>query len=232
MSYSLYDYDIRPMKCGRKDYWDQVRRTINGKPIPSDQITLMENLIKKELALNNNDCVLDLCCGNGRLGVAFFDEISSYVGVDQSKCLIDIANSDFAIAPDFIFINDNVVNYLENEEESYAYTKCLIYGSIQYLTSYEVRKTFEILFTRFINIDRVFISPIPDRSKGETFFHNDSSPNLDDNTAATGRWINRQDFKQTLESIGFLCELKDLPSDHYQYETRFSAVITRRNLKN
>ncbi|MFS8152577.1 class I SAM-dependent methyltransferase [Vreelandella titanicae] len=229
MSKTLYDYDVRPLKCGRKDYWDQVRRTINGKPIPPDQITIMNNLIIQELNFNSQDNLLDLCCGNGRLGVEFFAQIASYLGVDQSECLIDIAKTDFSQAPDFIFICDDIINYLKNEKNPSAYTKCLIYGSIQYLTCDELESVFEILFKRFTNIERIFISPIPDRAKADLFFREKNCPDLDDNTAATGRWIERNNFKNILENIGYYCEIKNLPENHYQYESRFSALLTSRS---
>ena len=45
MDKSLFDYNERPKQFGKKDFWKQVRRTINGEPVNEDQIDLHTVLI-------------------------------------------------------------------------------------------------------------------------------------------------------------------------------------------
>jgi len=67
MSGSEYDYTERPKQFERNDFWRQVRRTINGKPVDEAQIQLIVQQIVSVLCLVPTDRLLDIGCGNGAL---------------------------------------------------------------------------------------------------------------------------------------------------------------------
>ena len=71
MKDSEYDYTERPKLFDKNDFWRQVRRTINGKPVDETQINLIINQVCTILSLNKNDDLLDLGCGNGALTTRF-----------------------------------------------------------------------------------------------------------------------------------------------------------------
>ena len=55
MKESEYDYRERPKLFSKNDFWRQVRRTINGKPVDETQIELIINQVCSVLNLNQND---------------------------------------------------------------------------------------------------------------------------------------------------------------------------------
>src|SRR5579863_3993990 len=68
------NYDAHARTVAPNGYWQQVRRTVNGKPISETQIMLIVKAITIGLSLNTADIVLDLACGNGALSSYLFDE--------------------------------------------------------------------------------------------------------------------------------------------------------------
>ena len=84
MDKSLFDYNERPKQFGKKDFWKQVRRTINGEPVNEDQIDLITKQVSNVLNLKKDDKLLDLGCGNGALTVKFLQSVSKILGIDRS----------------------------------------------------------------------------------------------------------------------------------------------------
>lgn len=82
MNQSEFDYLERPKQFDRKDFWQQVRRTINGQPISDDQIQLIVQQIAKGLSLGQRDRLLDIGCGNGALTVLLAPLAGEILGVE------------------------------------------------------------------------------------------------------------------------------------------------------
>lgn len=59
---------------------------------------LWPELIKLTEPIKNNDKILDVGCGNGRLLEAFRNKKINYIGVDNSKKLIENANKNFQLS--------------------------------------------------------------------------------------------------------------------------------------
>lgn len=69
-------YKEHPKTCARDDFWSQVKRTVNGKPVSQDQIEMIVDAVISGLSLGMDDRLLDLCCGNGALTRYFFARCS------------------------------------------------------------------------------------------------------------------------------------------------------------
>jgi cyclopropane fatty-acyl-phospholipid synthase-like methyltransferase len=67
MIFQKYDYIEYPKSLPEDDYWGQVRRTVNGKPVAETQIAMIVNAIQLGLELESSDKILDIACGNGAL---------------------------------------------------------------------------------------------------------------------------------------------------------------------
>ena len=100
-----------PKTCDPKDFFGQVKRTVNGKPIPIDQIQMIVNTIKNKLDLQENDFLFDIGCGNAALASYFFDDIRGYRGFYFSECLIKIGKENFE-KPGFELILSDAILYL------------------------------------------------------------------------------------------------------------------------
>ena len=91
MRKSEFDYIERPKQFHEKDFWRQVRRTINGEPVPEEQIKMIEIQIRQLLKLCSSDHLLDIGCGNGALTNRLNIYVNTTKGIDHSNYLIDIA---------------------------------------------------------------------------------------------------------------------------------------------
>jgi cyclopropane fatty-acyl-phospholipid synthase-like methyltransferase len=94
-----FDHDFHARTKEETDFWGQIRRTVNGKPVDENQIAMIISCIREKLVLRKGDVLLDLACGNGALSSRFFECLESYQGVDFSARLIEVANKYFAAPP-------------------------------------------------------------------------------------------------------------------------------------
>jgi SAM-dependent methyltransferase len=223
---SLYDYLERPKSSDPNNFWDQVRRTVNGKPISEEQIKIMCEMIKLGCSLNSNDILLDLCCGNGKLGSLFFHEIDEYHGIDMSDFLIEIAKKNFEKKPNFLFTKSDLISYLINEDMPDKYTKCLIFGSIAYFSINQIKFILKSLYEKFTSIEIIYIGPIPDRKKAHLFYKGKSNVDLEDHTSSIGRWFEEEQFKKISNENGWNCKIQ-MNDNFYQNFYRFNAILER-----
>ncbi len=79
-------------------------------------------LVKINKAVKNNDSVLDIGCGNGRLLETFGNKKIDYIGVDSSEKLINIAKSRF---PNFKFIIGNILELGKIPDINFDYVFCI-----------------------------------------------------------------------------------------------------------
>src|SRR5262247_3515231 len=80
-----------PTQFTKDEFLKQVAKTVRGEPIASVQFdNIILDLIQK-LELNDNDDVLDLCCGNGLITSFIAEKCNSIVGIDFSNPMIEIA---------------------------------------------------------------------------------------------------------------------------------------------
>ena len=54
------DFKEYPKKLSPTDFWVQVKRTVNGQPVPESQIALIIDAIRQALHLQPHDRLLDL----------------------------------------------------------------------------------------------------------------------------------------------------------------------------
>jgi hypothetical protein len=232
MNPMLYDCLEHPKTCAPDDFWGQVRRTVNGKPISREQLAMIFAMIREGLGFRRDDVLLDICCGNGALGKNFFDEIKSYLGVDLSPCLIEIAEKNFVRRPTHTFHCREFKAFCETEEAPARFTKALWYGAFAYFSRPDVAAILRLLCDRFSGIRALFIGAVPDKDKAEDFLKDRAGGgelDLDDHTSAIGRWYARHELLQLLEESGWHGRVESMPESFYQSHYRFNVVCTRRD---
>src|SRR5687768_4849570 len=116
-----YYHKEYPKSVAPDDFWGQVRRTVNGKPVSQEHIDMIVAGIRAGLQLQPKDCLLDLACGNGALSRYFFSECAGFLGVDFSEYLISVAQKNFA-RPDYEFTVADVAAYTRSEPHPERFT--------------------------------------------------------------------------------------------------------------
>ena len=223
---SLYDYVERPKTLASDDYWGQVRRTVQGKPFPEDQIAILRDTFKSVLQFSPRDVLLDLCCGNGALMAPFFDELGGYLGVDLSPVLIQVAQRDFQRTGSHEYRLSEVNDFLSEEKFPKRFTLCSYGSAFQYFSPDDARKALCLLRTRFTNLRKVFLCEIPNADRAAVFFYDKREYLLHDHTSVMGRWYRGEELLALAEGCGWEAHIQDLPEAYCQAHYRFNLVLS------
>jgi SAM-dependent methyltransferase len=227
MNQALYDYMEYPKTCAPNDFWGQVRRTVHNKPIPQEQIQMIFTMIRRALNFKKSDVLLDIACGNGRLGFEFFDEVKEYLGMDQSPVLIEIGQKNFERPPNHVFRLEGVAEYCKMEANPACFTKALCFGAFSYFSEPDAGEMLSLLRDRFTGLETLFIGNIPDRERADNFYSSGypQSHSLDDHTSAIGRWYRRDNLAALAKKTGWDATIADPPANYYQSHYRFNAIL-------
>lgn len=222
-------YKEHPKTCARDDFWGQVRRTINGKPVPQEQIDMIVKSISGLLALKTDDFFLDLCCGNGALSTYFFSQCAGGKGVDFSDFLIDVAQEYFVKRQDEIYELGDVTVFVQKEQKPEVYTKGLCYGSFQFLSNEKAEILLADLHRRFLNLELFVLGNMPDRDRLHAFFRPDRyTPGIEDNPeSAIGIWRSAGQLNEMAARAGWSISFHRMPEGYHASHYRFDAVLSR-----
>lgn len=225
---SLY-YKELSQKCDPKDFWGQVKRTVDGKPISQEQIALIEKTVSSCLDLNKNDHVLDIGCGNGALSVLFYDKINSLTGVDFSEYLISVARENFEKAPNFTFHLGDAYAFIRDFASKDKITKALCYGTFSYFSATVAREMLQCLNKEYANIERVFIGNLPDKARADRFYYKDVDykEQLDDPQSPIGIWRTEEEMTALAAGCGWQIEFHRMPEGFHGAHYRYDVLLTR-----
>jgi cyclopropane fatty-acyl-phospholipid synthase-like methyltransferase len=227
MIFQKYDYIEYPKSLPEDDYWGQVRRTVNGKPVAETQIAMIVNAIQLGLELESSDKILDIACGNGALSSRLYDSCEYLHGIDFSPYLIHIAQTRFQIDKKSTFSLADAASYVQTETNLSRFNKSLCYGSFSYFSQNDAYLTLFHLKKRFKNIERVFIGNLPDRNKAHLFYpsEKDYSQELKDHQSQIGIWRSEEEFNELAESAGWRFMSRKMPTDFYGSHYRYDAIL-------
>lgn len=216
-------------ECDPKDFWGQVKRTVNGNPVTQDQIDLIEETVCRELQFTDSDTVLDIGCGNGALSVLFFPRIRSLVGVDFSEYLIAVAKENFEKSPDYTFHLGDALEFILDYKDKGKITKALCYGTFAYFSADVAEKMLLHLNKEYKNLTRIFIGNLPDKSLADRFYYNDVdySGLLDDPKSAIGIWRTQEEMTRLAEECGWKIQFHRMPENFHGAHYRYDITLTR-----
>lgn len=222
-------YKEHPKSCEPDDFWGQVKRTVNGKPVPQEQIDMIVEAIVSGLELDSDDMLLDLCCGNGALSSLVFKRCKGGLGVDFSEHLISIANKYFASPPEQIYTLHDVVEFCEDPPEPDKYTKILCYGSFPFIEHERAESLLRLLANKFTNAEKVFIGNCPDKDLlplfyGERYFEPGTENDPD---SPIGIWRTEREFIDMTERCGWQAKIQRMPEQYYAAHYRYDVVLSR-----
>lgn len=216
-----------PKSCDPKDFFGQVKRTVNGKPITEEEIGLIVNTIKTNLDLQPKDFLFDIGCGNAALASMLFDSISGYQGVDFSEYLVKIAKENFE-KPNYQIFFDDAISYIEKMDKRIEVTKILCYGVFSYFTPSDAEKLFALTRKKFPKATHFFIGNIPDKQRAQNFYYSNIEYKslLDDNQSSIGKWWLKKEVEDLALSTGWDIKFHIMPGTFYSAHYRFDALIT------
>jgi len=224
-----YIHKEYPKTCDPKDFFGQVKRTVNGKPIPEEQIQMIVTTIKKKLDLHKNDFLFDIGCGNAALASYLFDDVKGYLGVDFSEYLIKVGKENFE-KPGFELILSDAILYLKELVINEDVTKVLCYGVFSYFSDENVNLLFDLLLQKFPNLKTVFIGNIPDRERAELFYYSDIdfSKLLDDEESSIGKWWSKTQLSKIINNDFFEIQISNMPDNFYSSHYRFDLILNKK----
>ncbi|MBB4304256.1 precorrin-6B methylase 2 [Rhodobium orientis] len=220
-------YERHARNCDEQDFWRQVRRTINGQPVPEDQIQMIIREMISLMDLESDDVLLDICCGNGALSTYFWEKCSGGLGIDYSETLIGVAQKYFCDKPSVSYRAGEAIEFLSNEENPERFSKAVIFGSICLFTRENAERLLKITRDRFVNIKRFVIGNVVDRTGMDDFYKpGEYEPGMEDRPdTAIGVWWWPEDFSEMAKRAGWRTEIVKMPEDFYQRHYRFDAIL-------
>jgi len=220
-------YKEYPKSCDPDDFWGQVGRTINGKPVPQEQIDLIVASVSGNLSLSRDDCLLDLCCGNGALSAYFFAQCRGGLGVDFSDCLIEIANRRFRLRESESFRCMDVLEYVDSERAPKPFTKALCYGAFQYLPPPAALEMLDRLRYRFTGVERFLIGNLPDKDRLDHFYADKPYvPGIENKAdSPIGLWRSTGEFQEFAARTGWRCSISRMQAPFYGSAYRYDALL-------
>lgn len=231
MNKSIYSfYNEHSKNCSPDDFWGQVKRSVDGVPVSQDQIDMIISTVVAGLALNKQDVLLDLCCGNGALSTVLFKHCKGGLGVDFSEHLISVANANFAAPPDQTYILRDVVEFCENPVTPDIFSKAICYGAFAFIEHARAEVLLRSLAKNFPNIERVFIGECPDKEFIADFYGDRPFvPGTEnDSGSPIGIWRTQEEFISLAERCGWRATIQKMPEKYFAAYYRYDVILSRR----
>lgn len=222
-----------PEKAGDTQYFKQVGKTVNGAPISQQQYETLITDIETLLALNEQDHVLDLCCGNGLITSELAKKCHDIVGVDFSDVLICRANeTKQGQNIKYIHLDARKIKALSAEYPGY-FTKVLWYEALAFFDKNDLYEILEALKAITTGDALILIGSVLDAERKWNFFDTWSRKiNYIVNIVLLGRevglgkWWHRKEIEKAGKKLGFKYELhyqnKILHTAHYRMDIKLS----------
>jgi cyclopropane fatty-acyl-phospholipid synthase-like methyltransferase len=227
--YPKFSYDAHARTCAADDFFGQICRTVQGKPVSDDQLQILIAAIKSGLVLKPNDVLLELACGNGAVSQFFFDSCQGYLGVDISEHLVSIAKKNFEVLPHYQFAVQSAVEYVRQEQRPERFTKILCCAGFQYFPDEDADEVLSSAFKIFSNVQTIFIGSLPDKDRAGLFYKSKqpSTEELLDCSTAIGIWRTKEEFEKLAVNAGWTVEFPNMHEEYYASYYRYNALLRR-----
>lgn len=206
----------------------QVGKTVNGERVADDQIKLIIESVTSALEINENDILIDLCCGNGVLTRKIAPRALNVVGIDFSKGLIDEANKHSRL--------DNIT-YLQHDVLSLpgqffsGKRKVLMYEAMQHFT----QDDFHALLQALTGLDSgsiVLFGSVPDKARLRNYYDTDEKYSFFQQRESEGRphmgkWWMTNEIEIIAARSRFQTQFLPQPSTLYTSHYRFNLLLKK-----
>ncbi len=225
----IFDHDEYARRFNEKDYWRQVKRTVNGDPVKEIDIKRIITKINKSLNLKTSDNLLDIGCGNGALTNLLKNKVSSIKGIDPSQYMIEIANKNFS-SDSITFLVASALESIKIIEDNNDFNKILFYGSFSYLEMNEAKIILQELYEILEYGSKIFIGNIPNFEFHDEFFSKYTDPIIPpvkSHKSSIGIWYSPSELKEICSKLGWKASTTVMPKEFYASNYRFDLTLSK-----
>lgn len=198
--------NIDPIKDD--DLFFQVGKTINGKSISKYIFNKMIIDIKKELKLNKNDVLYELCCGNGLLSYPLSKYVCKVNAFDFTEHLISTAINKNHRSNITYKVGDAKSNFFQLFSSDSKPKKFLMNDSLAYFSSEDLYQIINTILSNTKNF-RFYLTGVPNEDLKWLFYNTPSrvedyilsSKNGDVFAKGIGKWWNIEDIRLIAKSL-------------------------------
>lgn len=221
-----------PSTVGKNEFLRQVGHTINGQAYTAEQFEDMVAGICKRLEINEDDCVLDLCCGNGIITRQLAGRCREVVGIDFSEPLLEIANQ-YHSAPNLSYV---YLNALELDRllpvRAGQFSKILMYGALQHFQ----RSNLQLLLSKMLPLATehviILFGGVPDQARKNNFYPSTKQKLRYLYYKLSGRdrigtWWSEPFIRKTCKDLQLECWFEHQSGDRPGASYRFDIVIRK-----
>ena len=218
-----------PQKFDKTDFFRQVGKTYQGKPITAQILGEIIENIKTKLQLVPEDILLDLCCGNGLISKIIAADCKKMVAVDYSVPLIEIAKEHHTRS-NLSYRTMSVMDITPDIVEQESFTKIYMYEALQHFQ----QEQFSLLLDKLMSISQTkaiwFFASILDADRIWSFYNTpelkrDYYKQKQEGALLLGTWWNKNFIKQVCTEKKLFCEIIDQPPHFYTAHYRFDVLI-------
>ena len=206
----------------------QVARTVLGVPIDEQQWQLQLAEISRKLQPGPDDVLLELCAGNGLIAKPLSRLCRSVTAVDVSAALLErIERTEYPNID--VLLGDIRTVALPAE----AYSKGVMYTSLQYFSEREVIGIMETIHAAMKPGGIFLIGDVPDMDRMFRFYCKPEwvaayFESLRSSKPAMGTWFKRDFLIEMARWVGFSAVVAvDQPAQLITSHYRFDLILTR-----
>jgi len=231
MDWQLH-WNTIPKNCDETDFFKQVGKTVGGQGVGEDQVALAVAQLKQHLALDTNDTVLDLCCGNGLVTCEVAKLCKEIVGVDFSKPLIEVAQRHHARSNASYFQASVLELVPEMFPHAGAFTKIYMHEALQYFNEEDLIQLLTSLRPIAAEHFSVFFGGVPAKEHLWDFYNTDERRadylrRCEEGSEAIGTWWEREAIESAAAVTGFDCMFIEQPAGLYSAHYRIDILLTQ-----
>jgi ubiquinone/menaquinone biosynthesis C-methylase UbiE len=207
----------------------QVGR-INAGELNTEQLhSRLAAHISQQLALQPNDHLLDVCCGNGELTALLAPKTAFCMGVDLSPKLIELAKAKHQQQN----LHFRRANALQLSGLGRTFNKINLYFSFQYFEDYETGlRVLSEMNALLAPGGRIFIGDTPDATRWRQYYKSPAKIaryyyQKWRGTEAMGKFWHPKEFEKMAEWLGLEVQILPEPADLPYAWYRFDAVFMK-----
>jgi cyclopropane fatty-acyl-phospholipid synthase-like methyltransferase len=221
-------WNVYPLKANG-NLFAQVGRTVGGIPIPESHLRASVEDILRNLEVQSEDTILDLCCGNGLLTREIGRHCRQVVGIDFSEPLIKEAKRRSALSNveyrlgDILLLNQLAVEFA-NRFDKVLMSDAM--GSFDEVTLPHLLPSLKCLCK---DNAPILLTGVPDDGRKWRFYDNWRRRwtylyriKLLRRDPGVGKWWSRNRLQTLCAKAGLRCEFRDqnamLHSAHYRMD--------------